>query len=388
MKHVLLIVAIVTACYSMPAADQLPVDPAANKELVTYLKTHYASPEDYVLSKFKDHDVVILGEWHRIKHDPELIQALIPRLHKNGICLLAMEFARREDQPLIDRLIKAPEYDEQLARQIQFNQFVFWGYREYVDIYKAAWQLNKTLPRGARQFRILGINSSLDWSVIKTEADAANPSIRRQVFKDGGEDTWAKVILDQVGKNEKLLVYCGLHHAFSEYRQPIYDERNKKLVRLADDRMGNYLYRAIGKRVITVSLHAPWIPAEGFNAGYYVRAADGRIDAVLAEVEPRFRRAGFDTRGTPFGQLPGGTSLYMYGYENFKLADLCDGYIIQKPLGEYEGVTPIPDFINAMNVEHARAQSPNPRLRDFTIERFNAAIAADADVKKRVRASR
>ncbi len=380
-KVLLLIVSLAAWVYALGAG--LPrADAQVQNELAVYLKAHYMPPEDYVIGKFKDHDVVFIGEWHRIKHDPLLIQALIPRLHKSGIYTLATEFARREDQSLIDHLINAPAYDEQLARQIQFNQFVAWGYQEYVDIYKAAWRLNRGLPKDSRKFRILGLGDSPDWSLIKTEEDNRNPAIRRQVWKGGGENLWARVILDDVEKKEKLLVYCGIHHAFSEYKQPVVGN-DGKFVRLADDRMGNYVFRAIGKRAITIFLHSPWYPAEGYNAPYMVRPADGAIDAMIDALEPGLRRAGFDTRGTPFGQLPGGTSIYKHGYDGFKLADFCDGYIIQKPLSEYEGVTPIPDFVNEKNIEQARAQIPNPRLRTASIATFNRAIASDADMKKR-----
>ncbi len=368
-------------------AEEPPPDPGLKKRLVAYLKANHLSPEEYVIRKFKDHDVVFIGEWHRIKHDPELIQALIPQLYKNGVFILAIEFARREDQDLIDRLVSAPTYDEALARRLQFSHFVFWGYQEYVDIYKAAWRLNRGLREDQRKFRVLGLSDSPDWSVLKTEEDTRNPELRRKVWRGGGEQFWAKVILDEVAKKEKVLVYSGIHHAFSEYQQPIYDEQQKKFVRFETERMGNYVYRQIAKRAITIFLHAPWVNAEGYGRPA-VQPADGIMDAVMAEAGPRFRRAGFDTKGTLFADLPSNTALYKYGYEKFTLGMYCDGYIFQKPFAEYAGVTPIPDFINEGNIEQARAQSPNVRLRSASIEVFNAGIAEDANVKKRLAALR
>jgi len=54
-------------------------------QLLGYLKQNHKSPEDYVLAKFKDHQIVFVGEYHRIKHDAEFIQHLIPRLYEEGI---------------------------------------------------------------------------------------------------------------------------------------------------------------------------------------------------------------------------------------------------------------------------------------------------------------
>jgi hypothetical protein len=308
-----------------------------------------------------------------------------------------MEFARHEDQPLIDHLLNAPTYDESLARQIIFNQYVFWGYQEYVDIFKAAWELNHGLPTGARKFRILGVNCSPDWSVVQNREDLYNnPAVMRRVWRGCDEGDWARVILGEVvAKREKALVYSGIHHAFTQYRQPIYDEATHSFVRFGIVRMGNYVYQAIGKRAITIYLHGVWVSIEGYDKPM-TYAADGYIDATMGELEPQFRRAGFDTRGTPFGDLPGEKSMYKYGYDQpklvwgllangiaggfipwwgqydskFNLGMFCDGYIYQKPLRQYEGVTPIKDFVNEENLPQARLQSPDPQFRHASVEDF------------------
>lgn len=378
------IVAVALAVGTVAAArTRLPlpkVDGALAQELRGYLSAHYATPEDYIVRKFRDHDVVFIGECHRIKHDPQLIQRLLPRLYRNRVFTLCTEFARREDQALVDRLLTGPSYDEALAREITFRKLVSWGYQEYVDIYRAAWKLNHTLPAGARPFRILALNDSPDWSVIKRPEDWENPDVRRKVWRGGGEQLWAKVILDEVvAKGEKALVYSGMHHAFTEYEQPIVDGTTHQFVRFETERMGNFVFRAIGKRAITIALHAPWNSAQGYD-GSLVYPVDGVIDAVMRTVDPAHRRVGFDTHGTPFGRLPATTAVYRHGYSHFTLEQFCDGYVYQEPFSDYRGVTPIQDFINATNLERARQQSPNPRLRAATADRFNRGIAQDADV--------
>jgi hypothetical protein len=363
--------------------DLPKVDQELKLSLEEYLINHYMTPEDYVISKFRDHDIVFIGEYHRIKHDLELIHNLIPMLYENGVFVLGIEFARREDQFLIDSLLKGPTYDENLARIITFNFEVDWGYQEYIDIYNVAWQLNQTLPEGSRKFRILGLNDSPDWSLFKTQEDLKNINIRLQVWKGCGEDLWAKVILDEVvAKGEKALIYSGIHHAFTEYIQPDYDEENQRLIRLDDSRMGNFVYKKIGKKAVTICLHYPWYSAQGYNASF-VYPVDGIIDAVMAGVSSEYRRVGFDTKDTPFGKLSGETSIYKYGYNNFTLDMFCDGYIYQMPLSEYIGVTAIEGFVNEGNIEQARLQFPNPSYRNSSIEDFNNVIKEAGDIKKR-----
>ena len=147
---VLLLVGFASA---LGAAGRKPVPelPQAQlEELTQYLQQHWTTPEDYVISKFRDHDVVFLGERHKIRHDTVLVQDLIPRLYAAGVYNLGIEFGANEFQDRVDRLINAENYDEDLARWLMFHHYVMWGFQEYMDLYRAAWKLNRSLPAGAR----------------------------------------------------------------------------------------------------------------------------------------------------------------------------------------------------------------------------------------------
>ncbi len=380
MLCVLIPVALALGSCSGPKAP--PLDAGLKKELVQWIREDHRIPEQFILDAFLDHDVVFLGEWHYVRQNPVLVRKLIPLLHQRGVDILCLEFARRVDQPLIDSLLAAPTYDEMLARLITFRQFVHWGFQEYVDIYRGAWQLNQTLPPRAHPFRILGLNNAPDWSHVRTDADRDNPEVMKAVWHGEDEADWARVILDRVvARKEKALVYCGAHHAFTEYRQPIVS--GGKFVRFGDVRAGNHVYAAIGKRAITLLLHAPWKASTGYDAPW-VRAGDGYIDAVLEDLEPEFRRFGVDTRGTPFGKIPGATGVYHHGYDQFTLATLCDGYICDGPLGSYEGVTPIRDFITETNLPEARAQSPMPAFRTASPADFYDEAVRTANIRRQL----
>lgn len=124
------------------------------QESLTYLQQHYISPEDYVIEKFKTYDVVILGEHHLRKHSPVFVQNLIPLLYQNGMYNIVMEFYDSTDQNLIDALITLETYNETQARTISLSTLTvagFLGYREYTDILKAAWNVNKNLPKDAKK---------------------------------------------------------------------------------------------------------------------------------------------------------------------------------------------------------------------------------------------
>ena len=362
-------------CESRTSPPRL--EPALQATLAAWLADHGQTPTDYVVGLFAGHDVVFLGELHRVKHDVLLVQSLFRPLYQAGVRTFAMEFARREDQSRIDSLLAAPEWDEGLARAIVFDQFVEWGYQEYVDLFRAAWELNRGLEPGAPRFRILGVNDSPDWSQVRTREDLDNDSIKVKIWRGGGERYWADVILNAVGAGQKVLVYSGSHHAFTSYAHPIVV--GGKFLRFEDRRMGNYVYRAIGKRAVTVFLHSPWAGVNGLDDkwGY---PADGYIDALMLSLPSGPHPVGFDLAGSPFGNLRIRNTFYAKGYDDFRLSTFCDGWIYTKPISSYEGVTPIPDWIQAGNLARARLQSPNPDCREFTAAQFNTMIARGADL--------
>jgi hypothetical protein len=354
----------------------------------SWLDGHAASPEGYIVSKFIDHDIVFLGEYHRVRHDPLLVQNLIPLLYRNGIYSLGIEFIRARDQTDLDRLLAADAYDETLARRLFWSQWPFWGYQEYVDILRAAWQLNRGLRAGARRFRVVGLNAHADFSHVWTPEDRANPEILKKVWPEGdGDEVMAESIRREIlAKGEKALIYSGINHAWTRFRQPIVNQATGELVGLVTTRMGNRIAAEIGNRCCTIFLHSPWTAAGGYAAPA-VYPPDGFIDAFFATLPPKKRRVGFDVQGSPFGRLPAKTSLWGRAAPDFRLEMFCDGWIYQMPLSRYEGVRVIPGWFNEANRSEAIAQiaNPDPRVkyRERTVEDLMAPMAADADFERR-----
>lgn len=384
MRKTVLIAASLALCVSLAGqapAFKLPVQQKA--ALTAYLRAHWMSPEDYIVSKFKDHEIVFVGEFHRIKHDPELIQRVIPKLYKAGVTNLGIEFANFSDQAKIDKLVNAKTYDEGLAREIAFDQWAFWGYEEYMDIYRAAWALNRSLPEGAPRFRVVGLNYTPDWNLLTEPASQLTPEMRKKIFYNGNGDAYmAGVILKEfVAKGQKALIYSGNHHAFTRYRQPYYDFEKKVLHRLVDTRMGNIVYAKIGDRAFNIYLNAPWASKEGFDE--QIDPVRGAIDEVMEGFADK--SVGLDVVGTPFGQLRDPDTYYAIGHPDFRLEDYCDGFIYQGPFKDYKGVTTDPLFVTAKNLKQAVDDCANPAARASlnTPEDCIRAMEEDADIPAR-----
>lgn len=348
-------------------------------ELLAYLKIKGISPEDYVVSKFKDHDIVFIGEHHFIKHDVEFVQSLIPVLYRNGITDLGIEFGCYELQAQADALLTAEAYDENVARRLMFKWASYWPYVEYLDLYKKAWELNRSLPRDAPKFRIVSLDYRSRWDLL---SETMTPVLWKAVLFDGTRDShMARIVMKEfVGKGRKALVYAGQHHAFTRFHAPVFDRETKKLIRLNKKAMGNLVYRAIRGRAFNICLHYPWTTVNGPKA--YDYPLDGAIDGVMQEFEAR--RAGFDIAGSPFGRLGDRDAEYAQGRKRFVFSDFCDGYIFLRPFSEYEGCTLDSLFITKENLAEAVAFLPNASIKKkiLTVSQFLAKMKWDADFKR------
>lgn len=326
--------------------------------LEKFLEQNRRTPEQYIIDKFKDHDIILLSEDHAIKHNLDLAQGIIPALYKAGVYNFGVEFGAFEDQALADSLVTAPEYNEDITRRIMFNYNVGWVFQEYRDIYKAAWQFNRTLPSNARKFRILNISYQYNWA----GCDAKYFGIRtaetyNRIFNKGNTEFFrAAVIKEQIlDKREKILVLCGFGHAYTRYNTPYYDYREKDFYRFDTHRMGNILYQLAPAKVFTILLHYPF-EGKTFGPMTLYPPAGGAIDAVMKRFSDK--HVGFDLVNTPFGALRD-TSQYSIGYPDFKLSDMADGYIYQKPFNEYEGCTIDKYFLTEENWPEVKLNYPD-----------------------------
>src|SRR6266851_2966870 len=153
------VAAVVASANAQPQSQRAPVlNERLRKELADYLIAHFQSPEDYVASKFKNHDLVFLGEAaHGVRQNLLFLHKLIPRLYEAGILNVGYEMIFSDEQPEIDSLLNAETYDETKALLLVFHwdPQSGWAYKEYADVLRAAWTLNHGLPKGAPRFRIV-----------------------------------------------------------------------------------------------------------------------------------------------------------------------------------------------------------------------------------------
>jgi hypothetical protein len=304
----------------------------------------------YLVDQFKTKDVVLLGEAHRIREHAEFVARMIPLLHRNGINLLFSEFAYCEDSTLIDSLITGKVYNESLARFISWKNMWDWAYEEYIDVYYAAWKVNQDRQPGEDFFRIIGMERE-DYGINDPE-----------MF-------WARLVREKaLDPGKKALIWCGLHHSFTNYNQPYCV--NDSLKGFVTTRLGNLLYRKDPGRVMTVVLHAPLKSAPGVPAGF-VLPVNGKIDSVVDRLPEDQREIGFNTSENWLADCSMENTFYATGYSGLLFKDLCQGYIVVKPVCDLHMVTLIPGFINDSNVGETRKMA---EMGDLGPAEFNDTI--------------
>jgi len=353
--------------------------------LRTYLSTYWQTPEQYIVNTFRQHDVVLLAEDHAICHNLQLAHTLIPLLYQAGVRHFGMEFGASEDQSDLDALVTAAHYDEDTARRLMFNYNVGWAFKEYLDIYRAAWALNRTLPPSAPKFRILNLSYRYQWEgapVVRTPENA------RMIYHRGPVDGYraARVRSEVLDKGEKVLILTGTPHAFTRYRIPLYDFNADGFVRFEERNLGQRLYQLAPERVFCILLHQPF-PSQWQGGAELVFPARGAIDQVMATYDDR--RVGFDLKGTPFGELIE-DSYYATGSTDFRLGQLADGYVYERPFADFAGCTLDEAFLTQENWPEAQRQFPDPdwHQRPETLAEYWAQIRSYVDIPQRYRTLR
>jgi heme-binding uptake protein ChaN (Tiki superfamily) len=312
--------------------------------LADYLRQSGKSPAEYVLSKLDGHRIVIAGENHWQRKDAELIAALVPDLHRRNVAL-AMEVLLASSQSDIDKLIAAEEWDQALANKIM--QVADWPYVQYRDILRQAWKA---------KLKIIAIGPPEDWRKQGIRYDEFMATRVRDYATDDAH---------------RVLVYCGMHHAFTRYLQ-VERYRNGHASEFMD-RMGNILWRQFAQDVFLIALHKPSGCGTGESAFATLCAPLGGV-IDCAAVANGSTPAGFDILGSPIAQTQfDAKDFYAKGHPLLRMIDYADGYVWQQPVDEITMVEVISPEDPAWEKRAADLANPKKRASWATLPEWRAA---------------
>jgi enterochelin esterase-like enzyme len=317
---------------------------------IAYLRDQAESPDQYLVKKFSTYNVVLLGEDHAISDNLSFVRRMIPQLYAAGVRNLGMEFGSVEMQKKVDSLMAAPEYNEQLVRDIMYFHNAAWPYTDYLEVYKSVWDFNRMLGKKQKKFRILHLSYQYDWSGFTGEM---TPEKRRKVFHNGGDEFWAnRVKEDVIGRGEKVLCLVGVPHAFTRYHQGY--RNNSGSCKSDSIQFGQHLFREFPKKVFSILLNVPLVTRTG-NA--HAGAGNGAIELIMHNLNNR--PAGFDLVNTPLGDLPD-SSMFSICHDHFTLKDFFDGYIFLGPVKEMKGASVDKMFYANRSPQEVLLRQPDP----------------------------
>lgn len=345
---------------------------------LAYLQREGKPPADYIVSKFSNHNIVLLGEDHAIKEDLDLVRNLIPQLYAAHVYNLGMEFGAYEMQGKLDSLVTGDHYSDDVARAMMFYYNIGWAYKEYTDIYRAAWEFNRTLPAGARKFRIINISYQYNWVGFQPPRTPENMAI---VFPKGTPDDFrANLVAKEVDKGEKILLLVGVPHAFTKYKPAALEMNNNNFCRYDDGWLGNRLIRKYPGKVFNIFLHSAFYSKPG-RKPWLASPANGAVEAIFGKNNNK--PLGFDLVGA-MGNLPD-SSAYSTCYPGFTLGQLFDGYVFLKPFFELNGCTLDTLYFKGKTWDDIGGQIPDPDWRGefHDLAGYWKSIATFANIKLR-----
>ena len=307
---------------------------------VEFLQAQSLPAVQYIVSKFADHDIVILGEMHEVKENLALVSKLVRPLYAAGVRTLCMETIRHAHAARANRLVTAPAYDEESATDLlRHNGSVIWGFREYRDVLRSVWKLNSELPSKAPKFRIVGLDNG--WDCYWVECGSGRLQARSQRLLECRDLDMAEVVEREVlTRGGKALVLVGYAHSFTKFSTPWRSP------------MGYLLAQRHHKRIFQICLHQRHIavaPAEGCCEPLL----PALIEAVAQSSGPS--NIGWDIAGSPFANLRDPNSVYFACRPDLVFSDVAEGYVFLSPLAELNRVSWIHGFINQDNFSKANA---------------------------------
>jgi hypothetical protein len=160
-----------------------------------------------IVSAFKQHPIVILGEAHWLRQATDFYVRLVrdPDFQAT-VQDIVIEFASRNNQPLLDRYIAGENVPIEDVRHIwrDTTKVASWESPIYADWLAAIRQVNRGLPSSQR-LRVLAGDTAIDWSKIKTHSDWA--------ALGDNDISIANVVMSQVlEKKHHALVVLGSNH--------------------------------------------------------------------------------------------------------------------------------------------------------------------------------
>lgn len=316
---------------------------------VNWLNNHAQSPKDYSIAMTKTHQVTLFGEQHDLKDNLDFFNSIIPDLYfKSGVRCVAMEVMPSSVNSKIEKLVNGKDFDDELAMEIARSQgWKTWGDKEYWDVLKTVWKLNKRLSGNAKKMRLVGIDD--DWQManivlLNIGGDKRGPTPFVEKFrifpmaKDLVNGSYRDNMMarniekETIEKGDKGVVWVGAAHTMMQFGWA--QIKSHKIISISA-RMGLLLNQKYKDRICQIELFHPYYPENDTKACSPVfQSFIENIMAKRANIP-----AGFSIKKSPFENLRDSCSAFFGLYPTIVYGDLAQGMIFLKPFKDLQHCT-------------------------------------------------
>jgi len=291
------------------------------KPYVEYLnKIEKKSAKDYILEKFKTHDIVILCERHHDEFSQyELIKEIISdNSFKKNVKNLFTEAGLINQYPELTNFLKKKGLDSSFVHNklVEFQRnSSFWftsDHSNYHYLLKTIYNLNNN---SESQINYISADVEFDWSKVKDSNDFYN---EMEYETEPRDSIMAYNIINCLNKikapnSQKALVIMNYRHAFK-----IHTKSNNG----TSQNVGKYLTDYYGDRVASILINQTY-----FKGNDNKLIQNGKWDAALKYLD--IENIGFDFSNSIFGK----DILDMWEINQpYTYRDAFDGFVFYNPL--------------------------------------------------------
>jgi hypothetical protein len=290
-----------------------------------------SDPYYFVAEKFDTHDIIFIGEMHKRKQDLDFFSKLIPYLYqKKKIKIIGWEFGAAVFQKDADSVVNAPAFDRRKAIAILRRNDFGWCYEEYLEIFHTIWQVNKGVKNAADKIKFLQLNGPYN----PKKRNSSDTGIRNAEAKMYFDNMFPGIVEKEVlQKNQKILIYCGLHHSLTKFYTP------KFLFNKDSGRGGQYLYKKYPGKVFQIVMLSPFLPRWFLFKGNQISGVYP-FDGVFNQLYDTLKRPfAVNSNKRPFSEVQDFNSFYEFdSWNGVKFKDFCDGAIM---IASFKEIVPI-----------------------------------------------
>mgnify|MGYP001336849730 CR=1 FL=1 len=322
--------------------------------------TSLQSASEHLVELASSKQLVLLGDQIGISQHVSFVAQILPELHEAGVRNLAWEFTNSRAQQQLDGLLSADEWNDVVCTELFVDLMgIGFTYREYAEVVKAAWSLNRTLESSASAFRIigLGIPTYVEDPELLDGRSASELELRNWWmgghYRDVAAFHMANILTNEILRTgERALVLVSSERSTTNFVQ--WDDG------LPTVSVGNLLYRWVGEGVARAVFHGAIADSMAVE----------RVEALVAAAPENPETFGIALNLATLGSV--GLNEVVGSVDgvdtSLRLRDIADSYLWIAGVDDWEPCELIPDVITSKNLDHieARYRALDPQAEPWT----------------------